>query len=81
MDAVSAQLVQSLTKSVQELAQARADAADKGAHLKYAELTGRMETMRTVIAFFQQSAQAAAPPLEPTPKKEPVAEKKEEPAS
>ncbi len=58
MDAVTAQLVQSLSKSVAELAVARAEAAQTGAHLKYAELTGRIETMRTVIQFFQQAVQA-----------------------
>lgn len=67
MDAVTAQLVQSLAKSVTELSVARADAADKGAHLKYAELTGRIETMRTVINFFQQSAQAVTPAPTPEP--------------
>ncbi|KKK79915.1 hypothetical protein LCGC14_2828710 [marine sediment metagenome] len=61
MDAVAAQLVRSLSGSMAELATARADAAQTGAHLKYAELTGRLETMRTVISFFQQTAQAAAP--------------------
>ena len=65
MDAVTAQLIQSLSKSAIELAVARADAADKGAHLKYAELTGRIETMRMVIQFFQQTEQAAQPPPEP----------------
>ncbi|KKL82767.1 hypothetical protein LCGC14_1981460 [marine sediment metagenome] len=61
MDATTAQLIQSLSKSVTELSVARAEAAQTGAHLKYAELTGRIETMRTVISFFQQTAQAAAP--------------------
>lgn len=67
MDAAIAQLIQSLAKSAEELAVARVDAADKGAHLKYAELTGRIETMRTVISFFQQTAQAATPTPTPEP--------------
>ncbi len=58
MDAVAAQLVRSLSGSMAELATARADAAQTGAHLKYAELTGRLETMRTVISFLQQTTQA-----------------------
>ncbi len=59
MDAVTTQLVASLSKSVTELSAAREQAAQSGAHLKYAELTGRIETMRTVISFVQQVAQAA----------------------
>ncbi len=66
MDAVAVQLIQSLGKSVTELSVAREQAAQSGAHLKYAELTGRIETMRTVISFVQQVAQAAPTP-EPPP--------------
>ncbi len=44
-----------------ELATARANAAQTGAYITYAEVTGRMETMRTVISFLQQTAQAAVP--------------------
>ncbi len=65
MDVVTTQLVASLSKSVVELSAAREQAAQSGAHLKYAELTGRIETMRTVISFVQQVAQAAAPATEP----------------
>jgi len=71
MDAVTAQLVQSLSKSVAELAVARAEAAQTGAHLKYAELTGRIETMRTVIQFFQQAVQAEPATGETPPKPQP----------
>ena len=67
MDAATAQLVASLSKSMTELSVARAEAAQTGAHLKYAELTGRIETMRVVISFFQQTAQAAASTSEPPP--------------
>ena len=63
MDAVVTQLVQSLSGSVKELIAAREQAAQSGAHLKYAELTGRIETMRTVILFVQQTAQAGQPLL------------------
>ena len=70
MDAVSAQLVRSLSGSMAELTTARADAAQTGAHLKYAELTGRIETMRTVISFLQQTAQASPPEAEKKAEKE-----------
>ena len=70
MDAVVAQLVRSLSGSMAELATARADAAQTGAHLKYAELTGRLETMRTVISFLQQTAQASPPEAEKKAEKE-----------
>lgn len=73
MDAAVTQLVQSLAKSVQELAAVRSEAADKNANLKYAELTGRIDTMRTVIAFFQQATQANVPPAAPEAKPEPEA--------
>ncbi len=69
MDAATAQLVASLSKSMTELSVARAEAAQTGAHLKYAELTGRIETMRVVISFFQQTAQAAVPQTEENPPK------------
>ncbi len=77
MDAVIAQLVASLSKSMTELSAARVDAAQTGAYLKYAELTGRIETMRVVISFFQQTAQAAVTQAEETP----PTDKKEEEAS
>ena len=77
MDATTAQLVSSLSKSVAELSAARAEAAQTGAHLKYAELTGRIETMRVVISFFQQAAQAAVPQADENP----PTDKKEEEAS
>ena len=71
MDATVVQLIQSLSKSVTELSVVREQAAQTGAHLKYAELTGRIETMRTVISFVQQTTQAAPtptpPPGPPTP--------------
>ena len=70
MDAVAAQLVRSLSGSMAELATARADAAQTGAYLKYAELTGRLETMRTVINFLQQTAQASPPEAEKKAEKE-----------
>jgi len=70
MDATTAQLIQSLSKSVTELSAARAEAAQTGAHLKYAELTGRIETMRTVISFLQQTAQASPPEAEKKAEKE-----------
>ena len=71
MDAVTVQLIQSLGKSVTELEVARAAAAQSGAHLKYAELTGRLETMRVVILFCQQAVQASQPQTgdNPPPKK------------
>ena len=64
MDATITQLVASLSKSVAELSVARAEAAQTGAHLKYAELTGRLETMRVVNSFVQQTAQAKPPEAE-----------------
>ena len=67
MDAVTTQLVASLSKSVVELSAAREQAAQSGAHLKYAELTGRIETMRTVISFVQQIAQANQPQADKSP--------------
>ncbi|KKK74708.1 hypothetical protein LCGC14_2881040, partial [marine sediment metagenome] len=56
-----------LSKSVVELSAAREQAAQSGAHLKYAELTGRIETMRTVISFVQQIAQANQPQADKSP--------------
>jgi len=67
MDVVTTQLVASLSKSVVELSAAREQAAQSGAHLKYAELTGRIETMRTVISFVQQIAQANQPQADKSP--------------
>ncbi len=75
MDAVTTQLVASLSKSVVELSAAREQAAQSGAHLKYAELTGRIETMRTVISFVQQVAQAALSQSQQADKTPPKAEK------
>ena len=75
MDVVTTQLVASLSKSVVELSAAREQAAQSGAHLKYAELTGRIETMRTVISFVQQVAQAALSQSQQADKTPPKAEK------
>ena len=61
------QLAASSVKSIQELAQTRSK-VESG--LKYAELTGRMDTLHTILAFLQQSMQPALPTDEVKPKKE-----------
>ena len=72
MDAPATQLVRSLTKSIQELSLARASAADINSHIKYAELTGRIETMHTIISFFQQTEQTNQPQTGENPPAEKV---------
>lgn len=77
MDAQAAlnQLLGSLVKSMQESAQERKTAGDA----YYAELTGRIELMRTVIAFIQQSLQPDIP--EEKPKEKPKAKRAEKGAA
>lgn len=59
------QLTASLAQSLQQLAEKRND-CDSG--VKYAELTGRMDTMTSIINFLQQSGQAVVPAPEAEPK-------------
>jgi len=66
------QLAASSVKSLQELAKARSE-AESG--LKYAELTGRMDTLHTILTFIQQSMQPALDNAKPD-----QAEKKKEAA-
>ncbi len=67
MEAAAEQLILSLSESMKELSAARADAAQTGAFLKYAEVTGRLETMRTVISFLRQTTQVNQPQADKTP--------------
>jgi len=57
-------LLSSLVQSINDVAKNRDDAKD----FKYAELTGRLDTMRVVLQYIQQQLEAPDPEPEDEPK-------------